>query len=355
MGDSHEAVAVPHAGLVWLDLCDNESCFHLAHSESQEVVQVPGARGEKELAFDNDGFAYIHEEGKVEEIDVDGLLQWRLFEQESGGKRLLVRLDGNRLERLYLDTWSRAFVLKDVMVKIGPTRSAHAFNVAVCDRPRHGFKVFYSMTSVYNALGLTQFSGCGSRWSWQTVPTCEKFVHSVVPGQIARSMSYTSPKAGGGQKTCAAADAEDSTRVFPWHCLSSLGILAVLVRWSALHRPRGGFETGAARDACALCLQSLLKPGDERKALTMTLCLDNEWKWRWPRQAHGENPVELAVQDPLPTATPQTSTFLNLACSDKLVLNVCKKHNSEEFSDWQQETGSELGFERGACRDCVAY
>ena len=121
----------------------------MAHSESQEVVQVPGARGEKELAFDNDGFAYIHEEGKVEEIDVYGLLQWRLFEQESGGKRLLVRRDGNRLERLYLDTWSRAFVSKDVMVKIGPTRSAHALNVAVCYRPRHGFKVFYSMTSVY--------------------------------------------------------------------------------------------------------------------------------------------------------------------------------------------------------------
>jgi hypothetical protein len=145
------------------------------------------------VAFDEDGFGYVansDEPGK--EFEASCFLQRQVFEVESSKRRVLVNVAPGPKQKIFLDTQARAYHSRQASFRVGPCKGRHDFAFVVCERPRGGFKTFYSFVGLCQGLGLNMYKGRPSRWAFQQMPSSEKFMRQLCHDQVVRSMGYSS-------------------------------------------------------------------------------------------------------------------------------------------------------------------
>lgn len=282
-----QATVLPHEGRVYLDWCHTTNSWVLSHTETHERVSLPP--GSWELAFDTDGFCDCVDTGDIEEpeVELDHFLRLELAQTDEG--RLLIvgpEDSAGARSKLFLDTHSLQFELRNVDLKLGPTMRDHRLSAACFRRSRCGFMWFFSLVGLYVMLGFEMFGGVASRWAWQSLPTFVRRISPMVGGQVMRSQSFTKQEK----------QSDMGDRCLPWHSVSSLGLVVLLSGWCSSTSRTGGLQIERHRLASQELLRSVVRLACGDSARQVPLLLDDAFEWRWPRPAGGEHRFALIVK-----------------------------------------------------------
>lgn len=283
-----EAEAVPHLDYLFVDQDLRGEFQVLTHTETLESVALP-QRGHWELAYDPEGFATLFCDDRAQkEFEPEHFLKLQLCVVVGTERRFYKPVHStSKNDATFLDSPMRTFEARTVSIKLGPCRGLHSFDIVVCERPRQGFKCFFSAVSVYNGLSYDMYKGCASRWAWQQVGAFEKFCSDLCPQQVQRSMPY---------QNATVADDDKDARVFPWHAWSSAALVALMARLCAAPRRAGGLESDRCRQATSMFLDAIVEQVCRGRVLMMKLCLEDDWEWRWPRPSGGEEHLDFLVE-----------------------------------------------------------
>lgn len=280
----------PHEGLVFLDECAVEQCCKLTHIVTGECVELE--LGPYALAFESDGFGYLVKTGEAGEPEtpLEDIFTQQLATTGHGEQVALRLRPGGAPDIQHLGLAHAEFDLRRLHMRIGATRQLHQLPVAVFRLPRAGFRVFFSLVGIYNALNLTMFKGVASRWAWQSIPAFARIMAPVATGQVLRSQAY--------QDT--GADTPDKQRCLPFHAISSAAFVVLLCRWSGSSGRRGGMRDQAAQQAAAAALQGVIAlVCGEAQMLECWLRVDTAFAWRWPRPPSGGHIYRLVTKAPV--------------------------------------------------------
>lgn len=280
---------MPHMDYLFIDLDVGGDTQMLTHIGTLESVALP-QRGEWCLAYDSDGYAALLCDGASDlEYDPERFLTLQLFRIVDSARLFIMprgSLDKN--DAKFIDSALRSFEVRKVGMKLGPSRGVHSFDIIVCERPRVGFRVFFSAVSVYNSLAYDMFKGCASRWAWQQISAFEKCCSDLCPDQVQRSMPY---------QTASITEETRGNRVFPWHAWSSAALVGLMARLCAAPKRGGGLESDRCRQATALFLDALVEQVSAGRVLMIRLCVGYDSEWRWPRPADGEEHLDFLVEE----------------------------------------------------------
>ena len=135
---------------------------------------------------------------------------------------------------------------------VGPLRTTVETKAAYFYRPRSdGNRIMWGLTSVVLALGLDPESAPSKKGKWihNRLPNWETHLqNSNLEGSILRSQQYHLPKS-----------APDPSRCLPWPAVTSVGLLAVLLRLQQPSKTHGGLQTKNGQEAVLAFLQKLFK------------------------------------------------------------------------------------------------
>lgn len=193
---------------------------------------------------------------------------------------------GRVASKLFLDTHAKVYTSAEVKLRIGPALGEHKVDCLMVSMARSGCFMFFSIASLYVALGFQMYSGVASRWAWEVLGACERFMADFGDGHVARSMPY-------GSK-----GDDNEIRIFPWHSVTSIGLVALLARWSsAATRAAGALASPQARQAASLMLESVCDLVVRGTVLQFFVYMDDDFEWRWPRPALGDHGISILVED----------------------------------------------------------
>lgn len=90
-------------------------------------------------------------------------------------------------------------------------------------------------------------------------------------------------------------DANSSTGVLPYQAVSVVGLVALLLRWSAMSERMGGMREAEGRKSCGDMLGALLGAVHAAGRWSCPIVLDDLWANPWPRPDTAGPRVELVV------------------------------------------------------------
>lgn len=264
----------------------------LTHLGTQERRELVGTGWD--LAWGPDGFAYLVNDTQAEqaETDIDDLFSMRLAKSIGEEARQVVLggtvQDAGAPRRVvFLDSVTVQFSEHQFAFKVGPTRADHVLDIAIFVRPRSGFRCFFSLTKIYSCLAFDMFKRTPSRWAWQSLPSFTKALSTFVEGQVERSQSYDENDTM----------TELARRCLPFHAVSSVGVVMLLLQWSTCSSRHGGLKQPRHQVASRSLLKTIVSNVCSGRSLAAPILVDDGWRWQWPRPPAGEHPVDLLIQD----------------------------------------------------------
>ena len=134
---------------------------------------------------------------------------------------------------------------------MGPTRAMHKTDAVMLAFPRFGgSRFFWNVKPFYTMLGMTQYQGCPSKWSWTCAPNWEKRLSGIgLAGQVLFSSRVTDR----------VSDPKVPDSFLPCTSLSTSGLLEELARWSVCPQKHGGLLQQDQKDAASAVLAALCK------------------------------------------------------------------------------------------------
>lgn len=295
MGDpgGAEAALSPHRGFVHVDKCTWTGHWWLSHTVTWERTDL-GAYGQVQPIFDDDDGSCIllceplpslGADDEPAHRFVDEELDQDLYQDAHG--RFLVLRRGSQIAEFIEDRVDQ-FAIVDVVLRCGSQNLKCPLEAAAMKHP--GFmevKMRWSLHHLFDGLGLHAHKG--QRWQWvsKNMEVWRSWVRNLFP-------THTHCFLKALVSDIELMDRPDSPAL-PWPSCSTVGLLALLLRWWASPSPQAGaLSESAARDAAQAMFRALVDclGGDP---FVMNLLLSEAAKLRYPRPAAGRNPTTLKV------------------------------------------------------------
>lgn len=135
--------------------------------------------------------------------------------------------------------------------RAGPALAQHRIQGFLLQWPRQGMRFMWSGLCIYKHLGCTSHMKTPSKWFYNIVPSCRSFFEKL---------GFNSEHAM--KSACSGADRANGepmdTCFLPKCCFSTLGLFAMLCRWSFAPNRRNGALSPESRAAAAALLQCFL-------------------------------------------------------------------------------------------------
>lgn len=279
-----------HTDVVFLDQVGT-AAFQLTHTVTQETVVIDGDGWSLEW---DEGFAALVRAGRDDLADepqvqlVEDVLSRRLLRSSSG--EALVEQSG--CAKLFSwDAMCTKFRECALDVKL-PNRGGNAQLTSACFLvPRaSGLRFWWDLHSLFVALDFEQYGGVPSHWCAATNKSWAKL--SIFVFKCSHLVAGTQSK----DSTLRWAD-----RCLPhWSGSTALVILLAIV-WSSTEKKHGGLAKDGHRAAAAALAEFFVSAGSSGQNgedVCFELCLDDDWRCRWPRPPSYElQCVSLSVRD----------------------------------------------------------
>lgn len=210
--------------------------------------------------------------------------------EAASGDRFMLGPDASAAPgRVHLQNAPVDYCVREVVLRMGPTRARHRFTIAVCRRPRSSIRCWWSLVSVYNTLGFDIFKHVASRWSWQSLPAFAKTIGEILPSQVIRSQQYDNSQTS-KELT------EVAERCLPWHGVGSAGLVILLARWHGASARRGGLAKAMHKLSAGFMLKAIVEVVCGEASLFIDLLVDDSFEFRWPRPPAGDFHYRLLVK-----------------------------------------------------------
>lgn len=135
---------------------------------------------------------------------------------------------------------------------VGPLKCTVEAKGAYFYRPRSdGCRIMWGLTSIVNGLALDPEKAPQKKGKWihKLLPSWESYLEKLgLSCSLVRSQQYNLPTA-----------APDPLRCLPWPAVTSVGLLAVLLRFLQPSKLYGGLQSDDARQAVLSFLERLFK------------------------------------------------------------------------------------------------
>jgi hypothetical protein len=260
----HIASPCPESGHVHVWQAESSRWF-VGHTVSQEVAEVRLESGDipsrVTLEFDDEGFGCLMATGDdgAAPAFIKPLIdhfQVPVFQKENEGHPHEVFIAHGSDEAPQLASLTELSTQHDMVSitcpGVGPLRTTVEAKAAYFYRPRSdGNRIMWGLTSVVNALGLDTDATNSRKVKWihNMLPSWETHMQNLnLAGSILRSQQYHLPK-----------DAPDPSRCLPWPAVTSVGLLAVLMRMQQPSKTHGGIQNEDGQQAVAAFLKQLFK------------------------------------------------------------------------------------------------
>ena len=177
------AELVPHAGHVHLDYVAAQDQYVVTHIISREQFSLPGGTA-WELHYDEEGFGFLVPLGmdaaEHAPLCLEDKLHYQVYKTESGTHILHAVRGSNLGSAVDLSEFARKHVIVELTITCGASRSIKKLDGAYVKWHRHpGARFLWSLTSVYMALGLSQYSSQPWRWVHAGWPRWRKTLASL--------------------------------------------------------------------------------------------------------------------------------------------------------------------------------
>jgi hypothetical protein len=229
--------------------------------------------------------------------DVEDIFQNLVFVNPSGERYVQHKNDNGTVVTVSFDNQLAKHREAFVKFNIGVGNASVDLTASAFLRPRTGNqRLFFSLFDIYKILGLTTFSGQPSKWVHQSKKPWMKFFASLGMGALLIQSSHS--------------NISDTARVaLPWHerCLpspacSSMGTLALLLRFVSLAKEKGGLDGVGQRELGRVVLRKLLEECcKSAKTVCIPIVLDVKWQCRWPRPCeallYGQMSIKMSISE----------------------------------------------------------
>lgn len=181
-----ELSPAPHRGDLFLDDMPDGSQV-LTHRVTLERVELPAGPVRWSLVFGDDGFAALVTDEDPPRVELaEDKLKFHVYTNSAGD---LFFVTGACLpsDVVHLRSFKEKWVEVSLTMPWGASGATHTLTAVMFRWHRYGSRVFVSMTSLYNELGLTQFNGQPWRWT-QGCKRWDAWLAGIgLPEQIAYS------------------------------------------------------------------------------------------------------------------------------------------------------------------------
>lgn len=168
------ATVVPHMGMIALDRIGSKR-YVLTHLVTNERYEISG--GDFELQF-HDGWGCIVGTvglGEDKVVCVEDALKYRLYATDSG-EYVIAAGEGGSTTMVKLSEFRGKFTAHQLKVNVGASLAGKVLEILVYKWPRSpAARIMFCTKSLYDAMGLSQFSGESWRWisgSWKRWQAC---------------------------------------------------------------------------------------------------------------------------------------------------------------------------------------
>lgn len=162
----------------------------------------------------------------------------------------------------------RRFQEGTITLRVGSCKQPQTFSHYLLRFPRQGMRHFWDMHAVYKLMGFSSFKGFASRWAYESKDSWQRFFIDLgFEGHCIQSPGGLGAEEAG----------VTIHRFLPATSVSTLGFVALLLRWSALPPNRGGLREPDRRAAAAALLAGLLASAASggQWRLTFGVCVAN--------------------------------------------------------------------------------
>lgn len=214
--------------------------------------------------------------GEEEYLSPEEVLGTDVCENAATGERLLVNTATDPPTVVQsLDEMDSKHRAGTATLAVGACAASVEMAVYVFQRPRIARQQSYwSLTDLYGILGLQTFNKQPSKWMWSKDKSWERMFTSMLGGhQIVYGAHLRADTAWAAIRW--------PQRCLPSTCVSTAGLLILLVRFAFLPMPSGGVHNDSRR-ACLEVLAALLK-GIESSSVSVKVVVMEHWKPPWPR------------------------------------------------------------------------
>lgn len=201
-----EAQLFPHAEVVVLDKL-GENNFVLTHLITNERVEIRG-QGDVSLVFDEEGFGVVVPPGEEQPQAVEELFKFQVYYASKVGYILCSSQEGFGKQTVRLNEFQGKCEAYELTMQVGATLATKHLQ-AVCYRwPRRPCaRIMICAKSLYDQLGLSQFSGESWRWiagSWRRWQSCMRdefgMEEHVLPSTLMKELSLAGGGGGGSRR-----------------------------------------------------------------------------------------------------------------------------------------------------------
>lgn len=168
-----QATLEPHRGHVFLDRVGHQQ-YIVTHTVTNEKHLFGGCQ--YTLEFDDEGFGALTPINDDKPVTlVEDLFRFVLYRDDNGDFIITASDKQGPGSILRLSDFSAKFSAHKLELKVGATRAPKVLDLVIFKWPRTaGAQIMFCAKSVYDELGLSQFSGASWRWisgswrRWQT-------------------------------------------------------------------------------------------------------------------------------------------------------------------------------------------
>lgn len=234
------ATLVPDGEFLELNLCDCTNQYFMSNRCTGEVVQLE--HGPPEYSYEmtvEEGSAFLTvygPKGEVSVVEAGSLLEYSLYKRDGCGELLLCKKSSSLpLSVVPLKTHQKSFRQSSLGIYLGAAASTSTkFIAASLVSSRQQVHIFFSLLSIWEALNLKfRDNETAGAWVMNSMTSWERFQKVAVgfEGHIIRSSPYKAQEGDVGD------------RILPFPACSSLGLVALLLKWGwgrhKLRRPEG--------------------------------------------------------------------------------------------------------------------
>ena len=204
---------------------------------------------------------------------------------------------------------------------------------AIFRQPAWGCRVFYSVASLWERLGLDMYPGTACAWLQKRKPTLTKLFESLGLGPFAIRWSLP---------WVADQDATLDGRCLTWTGFPTSGLLACLctMAWRS-GKADGGLE-GAKQGKLEVFLQALIRSAGA--SWSLQLCVDPEVEWAPGYGVEGANPITLEVTDFIIDLRPWHKAVLNTRADRSRLHAICQGYDEMHFALFFQKATNDQRF-----------
>ena len=290
----------PHKGMLFVDQGDDDN-WYVSNIVTLEAKQLPlGVKWEIQF-HPTTGFAAAinltpDAKGDHQLVDLDEFMDRRLLYSATSGERFLQ----NRAAKcghgglVSLDDLLLKHGLCDLKVSIGGSNAVIAwkgFAFGHC-RPCKS-QLYWSLFSLYPALGLTCYQNQPSQWVHRRKKAWGKLTERLYgPGQFVFSNFITA-------KTEAKSKLAFSERCLPDPSVSTAGLLLILSQAAFQDRQHGGLADNEHAETALLIFKAFLDQYVGKESKELVVLNDEKWRPCWPRPntetSHGARSFQLSI------------------------------------------------------------